>query len=284
VAKSALAVFAPLALVNMKYTLGFVVLFAVKCCVDRRFPLRKQDIPIMALCAVFGQLLYFACEYGAMSYLPVSLISIVLAFVPAVSVLAEFLLFRRRANRKVVIGMAVGIIGVVMVIGGDFSGIGPGAAIGYLLSFGAVICWNVYNFVTTRLTNQYKPFDLTIYQTCCTALISLPFLLRNMPDWSLVTGEVVLSLCFLGLICEGIGFIIFVNALAKLGPTPVAMFSNMLPVTTTFFGWLLLGEHIGALQLAGGAIVVACGVLVLREKDRLDTTRLVAEHERHGRE
>jgi drug/metabolite transporter (DMT)-like permease len=44
----------------------------------------------------------------------------------------------------------------------------------------------------------------------------------------------------------------------------------MLPVTSTFFGWLCLGEMISPMQIVGGIVVVAAGSMViwLKGKDR----------------
>ncbi|MDR3305484.1 MAG: DMT family transporter [Clostridiales Family XIII bacterium] len=273
-AKAALTAIAPLALVCVKYSLGIIVLLTVKSIVDRRFFFGRRDIPLLLVCAVFGDIIYFACEYGAMSYLPVSVISIVLAFVPAVSVLLEYILWKRRANMRIGLGIAVGIVGVALVIGGDFSAFLSGSAAGYLLVFGAVFAWNIYNFSTVKLTGSYHPLDLTLYQSVCAALLSLPFLLHSLPPAELFFSEEVFAgVLYLGLFSEGCGFLIYVNALRAIGPTPISLYSNMLPVSTTFFGWLLLGEHIGPIQIAGGAVVVAAGVMVIWEKDKLDTIR-----------
>ncbi|MDR1815625.1 MAG: DMT family transporter [Clostridiales Family XIII bacterium] len=270
-AKSALTVVSPLPLVCIKYLLGCAVLLSIKLARDRRFPFSKRHLPLLIICSVTGELLYYACEYGAMAYLPVSVISIVLAFVPAVSIVLEKVLYHRRTGALLWLGIAASIVGVALVIGGGLSDFRGGAGIGYVLIFGAVFCWNAYNFLTQRLAKAYRPFDLTLYQTICTALIALPFLLHDLPAAAALAQPPVLwGLVYVGVVCESIGFLIYVNAVGKLGPTPCAMFSTMLPVSTTFFGWLCLGERVLPLQLLGGAVVIVSGILVLREKARLD--------------
>ena len=272
-AKAALAVIAPLPLICIKYTVSFVMLLLIKLAIDRRFHFALRDLPLLIVCSVSGELLYYTCEYNAMSYLPVSVISIVLSTVPAVSVAIEFFLYKRRANRPVVIGVAVGIVGVVLVIGVDLTAFLSESGIGYLFVFGAVFCWNIYNFATAGLTDKYKTLDLTLYQTACTVLLSLPFLLHAPPPASAFTPFVIFGVLYLGLISGGMTLFLYVNALARLGPTPVSIMSNMLPVTTTFFGTLLLGERILPLQFVGGAIVVIAGIIVIWEKDKLDVAR-----------
>ena len=48
------------------------------------------------------------------------------------------------------------------------------------------------------------------------------------------------------------------------------MFSNFLPVTATIFGWLFLGETIGMMQFAGGALVIASSCVVIAEKGKME--------------
>jgi drug/metabolite transporter (DMT)-like permease len=273
VAKSVLLVFSPLQLVFMKFCLGFLMISTIKIISDRRFFFRKKDIPLLILCALVGELIYFACEYGAMDYLPVSVITIVLAFIPAVSVITEYLLFKTKANFTIVFGIIASIVGVALVIGGDFRAFLSGGVIGYLLIFGAVFSWNVYNFMTKGLTKTYKPLDLTMYQTFCTALLALPFLIHNCPPPELWTIDIWTGLLFIGAISEGVGFVIYVNAIHVIGPTPCSVYSNMLPVATTIFGWILLGEHIGPVQIAGGIIVMASGFVVIWQKGKLDAEK-----------
>jgi drug/metabolite transporter (DMT)-like permease len=49
------------------------------------------------------------------------------------------------------------------------------------------------------------------------------------------------------------------------------MFSNFLPITSAFFGWVLLGEALTGMQMLGGIIVVAAACIVIREKGRIDS-------------
>ncbi len=145
--------------------------------------------------------------------------------------------------------------------------------IGYLLVLGAVFSWNAYNFITAGLSRKYRPLDLTLYQTICTALLALPFLLHDLPPASAFAGITLPVVLYLGCVSEGLGIMLYVNAINKLGPTPCALFSNMLPVSTVIFGWLILGEQIFPVQMVGGVIVVVAGILVIREKGRLDEKR-----------
>ena len=257
VAKHALELLQPLTLLSLKYAIGLIPIFIIKMKTDRKGMVRKKDIPLFILCSIFGEILYFTCEYTAMDFIPVSLITIILAFVPAFAIIIERVVFKRKATKAMGIGVVVCVLGVVLIIGVDIEQLLQGRWIGYLLAFGAVLCWNAYNFLTASLHENYTSITLTCTQLICTSLLILPYAIHTMPPAESFTPPIIAGLIYLGVINAGIGFLITVRSLHVIGPTASAMFSNFLPVTSTFFGWLFLGEMITGMQVVGGVIVIA---------------------------
>ena len=92
-AKWALELLPPGSLMFFKFALGFVFVWLIKVFLHKKWFMRKKDIPLFIACAIFGQVCYYECEYNAMALMPVALISIVLAFVPAVSIVLERIIY-----------------------------------------------------------------------------------------------------------------------------------------------------------------------------------------------
>ena len=128
----------------------------------------------------------------------------------------------------------------------------------------------MYNFLTARLGEGYSGVTLAFTQLCCTVLLVMPYALHTMPPIVDFTPGVIGGIIYLGLGSAGIGFFIMVNGLKVLGPTISAMFSNFLPVTATFFGWLFLGQVVGISQLLGGVIVIVSSCIVIAEKGKME--------------
>ena len=274
VAKNALEVFRPLNLMFSKYLGGLIVITAIKVAAERRFTVRKKDIIFFVLCSLTGQVLYYFCEYTAMEYIPVALITIILSFVPIISILIERVFFKTKMSVRIIIGLVVCVIGVGLVIGADFKSLFSGRALGYLLAFGAVISWNMYNFITARISRTYTELTMAFNQLLCTVLISLPYAAAVMPPAECFTPKIILSLAYLGVGSAGTGYLIYVRGVKYLGPTVSSLFSNFLPVTSTFFGWLILGQSLGIMQIAGGLIVIVSACYVIIEKSRLQKQEL----------
>ncbi len=269
-AKQALTVMEPLSLIFFKYAIGFLFVLGVKLKLDGRGLMRKKDIPMFVICALFGEVGYFFLEYSAMDYLPVALVTIVLAFVPGLSIIIDKVVFKKKATGKMIVGMLLSVLGIILVIGFDYKILFQGRLIGYLLAFGAVVSWNLYNFLTASLHEKYSSATLTLNQLTCTVLMVGPYALGHLPASQVITPGVVGGILYLGILSTGLGFLIQVKALHVLGPTVTAIFSNLLPITTTFFGWLFLKETISFAQMLGGAVVIAAGYIVIKEKGRLE--------------
>lgn len=270
-AKTSQTAFETMTIVSMKYFLAILVVTVMKIASKSHTPLRKKDIPVFLTCSLLGQVIYFYCEYKAMDYMPVGLITVVLAFLPICSIFTEWILYHRRPTGKMIGGVLFCIVGVALIIGVDLDAVLSGQFIGYLLCCCALFCWNAYNFVCERLTDKYDKFTMTFNQMIGTILLTLPMGLSQFPGFSAFDDpKIILSICFQGLICSGLGFSVYMYSLKILGSTTMAVYNNFLPITTAVLGWLLLGEHLAGLQIAGMAVTIAAGLMVIREKARLD--------------
>lgn len=281
-AKHALEALDPITLIFFKYIPASVMILIFKLVLDRDFRVHKRDLLMFALCALLGEILYFSCEYSAMDYMPVSLITILLSFVPVVSILIERIAFKKKPSRRMIIFICICIAGVVLIIGTDIRSIMSGRLIGYLFCFGAIMVWNAYNYLTAYMGDKYSDITMTFWQMVFTLVLSAPYAATHWPAASQLTPSVLWGVAYLGFISAGLGFYVFVYGLTKLGPTTNAVYSDFLPVTATLFSWLFLGEKIGAVQILGGIIVIVSGYIVIKEKSRMDSREQYADKERRN--
>lgn len=272
VAKNALETLDPFTLMFFKYGIGFLVILVIKLKLDKIL-IRMKDIPMFLACAIFGDIGYFYFEYSAMDYLPISLITILLSFVPIASLLTERVLYKKSITRLMTLGAITCTIGVMLVIGADFGQMLSGRLIGYGLAFGAVTTWNAFNFITASMHDRYTSITVTFYQLTFAILLLFPYAMTHLPSVADLDKEVIFGVIYLGIFSAGIGFYIQVKALHILGVTPAAMFSNFMPITSTFFGWVLLDEWISSLQFLGGVIIITSAAVVIREKERIGTEK-----------
>ena len=270
VAKDALNYAGTFFILNCKYFLG-CLLIAVVCAKKEGIHLpRMKDLPLLIASTLVGHIIYFYCEYGALATVPVANITIVLAFLPIASIIIEKIIFKRKTTAKLFLFMICLVIGIFFVIGSDFTSLRGGSATGYLFCAGALAAWLAFLFLTEAVTNLYGAIQTAFYQTFIAWILTLPAMIPHVSALPDMPPLVLIEFVYLGLISEGVCFLIEITGLEKLGPTVSAVYNNFLPVTSAFFGFVLLHQNLVLLQCFGGLVVIIFGYLVIREKDRVD--------------
>jgi drug/metabolite transporter (DMT)-like permease len=178
--------------------------------------------------------------------------------------LAAWLLWRQKPSSMFLVGLALALAGVGMLVRTslDFS---PSALLGDGLGVVTAMFYAWYLLSVKDLRDRGAPtLQLMAVTTTLTAVILLPV--------ALASGEVLLPagasgwLILLGLawISHAAGQGLIAYALAHL---PAAFSSVGLlfqPVMAAAFAWVLLGEPLVALQVAGGAVVLVAIYLARR--------------------
>jgi len=171
--------------------------------------------------------------------------------------LAAWLLWRHKPSALFLVGLALALAGVGLLVRSslDFS---PRALLGDGLGVVTAMFYAWYLLSVKRLRDRgAATLQLMAVTTTLTAVILLPV--------ALASGEVMLPagasgwLVLLGLawISHAAGQGLIAYALAHLPAAFSSVGLLVQPVMAAAFAWLLLGEPLVALQVAGGAVVLA---------------------------
>ena len=163
-------------------------------------------------------------------------------------------------------GIGLGLLGVGLVtlgrpearLGGDTSGV--------VLMLLAAFAWGLYTTLARPVLDRgASPVGLTFWGI----VISFPILVAlAAPDiadtpWDRLGVWEWAAIVFSGGLSTGLAYGIWNAAVKAVGPSKTAAFSNLVPFVGLGAGAVLLGEPIRALQVVGGALIVA-GVVVAR--------------------
>ena len=177
--------------------------------------------------------------------------------------LAAWLLWRQRPSGLFLAGLAMALLGVLLLVQASLA-FSPTALLGDGLGVVTAVFYAWYLLSVKGLRDRGAgTLQLMAATTTITALILLPV--------ALASGEVLLPggaqgwLKLLGLawISHAAGQGLIAHALAHLpaGFTSVGLLLQ--PVIAAFFAWMLLGEPLVPVQVAGGAVVLA-GIYLAR--------------------
>ena len=265
--KVAVAVFPPMTLGAVRFAMALVLLFtmyriSLKKTDGKFFDNVKEDLPLLVCSGLTGVTFYFFGENNGVALVTASEASIIVAAIPVLTVIAEWVFSKIAADSKQALlgwkhwlGAVVSMAGVILVAGVSLSL--SGSIKGYLYMGGAALCWVTYGLLTRPLFERKRSRIYVVFWQNLVGFIGfLPFAYMERAAWTLPPLNVFLHVVFLGLCCSAMGYWLYAHALEALGISTAAVFINLIPVVTVIAGFFILGDRLTLLQLAGAALVI----------------------------
>ena len=228
-----------------------------------------------ALLAGFGLLAVAgvqACYFAAISRIPVGVALLVEYLAPALVLGWVRFVQRRPVTRAAALGVVLAVGGLACVVE-VWSGLGFDA-LGLLLALGAACCQVGYFVLSDQGSDAGEeapdPLGVIAYGLLVGALV-LTVVARpwNM-DWSVLAGSAdmdgtavaaSLLLGWIVLIATVVAYVTGVLSVRRLSPQVAGVVACLEAVIATVLAWVLLGEHLSAPQIIGGAVVL-CGAFI----------------------
>ena len=225
---------------------------------------RRTMLAAFALGAV-GYSMQAALYFAALTRMDASLLSMLLYTFPAMVVAAAIALGRETANRRRTGALLVSSGGLALVLLG--AGAGSFDWLGAALGFGAALTYTAYILVSDRVGGDLAALPLSALITTGAAMT---FGLAGTATGSIDTGFAGtgwLWLAAIAIVSTVTPITLFFAGLRRVGPSTASILSTLEPLTTVALAFVVFGETLTGLQLAGAAIVLGAAVLLnLRPK------------------
>lgn len=184
---------------------------------------------------------------------------------PIFVTLAVWLLYRRRPGGLFLTGMAVALGGVAALLGGDLRLSGRALA-GDCLGVVTAMFYAAYQLAITRLRSRAATASIMAWSGLFTAAALLPLALLSGEQVLPATATGWLTLFGLALISQAAGQSLIAYAMAHLPATFSSVGLLLQPVMAALFAWVLLGETLGSIEIAGG-IAVLIGIRIAQRAE-----------------
>jgi drug/metabolite transporter (DMT)-like permease len=182
--------------------------------------------------------------------------AIIIASVPLlVAVLALRFDHAERATGSRLVGLLIGFTGVVVLVGIDVAGRGDellGAAFILIASLG----YAAGPMVLRRHLSDADQRAVMGVALAIAAVFLTPVTLVGLPS-EMPSGDALLSIVVLGLLCTAAAFVVFGRLIAEIGPGRALVITYVNPVVALALGMAVLGEHPGAGAIAGLLLILA---------------------------
>src|SRR4051812_36537586 len=256
----------PAAIVFTRTALAALVLlpFAVKG--GGMSPLWRRAPSLFALGAVQVAGPFLLISAGE-QHIASSLAGILVASAPIfTAILAIWLDQGERLSGAGIVGVAIGIVGVGLLLGVDLGG-SSAALLGGLMVVLASVGYALGGFALKRWFRGYQPLALVAGTMSASALMTLPLMLLDTPAHvGLDTAGAMLAL---GLGGTGIAFVIYYTLNHAIGPTRTSLVAYVAPVFAVVYGVTLLDEDFRLTTALGIVLIVGGSWLAARAPARV---------------
>ena len=196
--------------------------------------------------------------------------ALIFATLPLLTLLLASLLGREEMTGAKAAGVTITIAGVAGMLGESlFAAAGGREWVGAAAVFGAALCGAVCSVLYRPYLERYPAVRVGAAAMLASVIVlTVPAaaegLFSSLPHTSPAGWASVL---FIGL-SSGLGYVLWLWALAHATPTRVTVFLSLSPATAVLFGALLLGEPVTAGTFAGLVAVIAGLYVATRDPAR----------------
>jgi len=208
-----------------------------------------------------------ACYFAAISRIPVGVALLVEYLAPALVLGWVRFVQRRPVTRAAALGVVLAAGGLACVVE-VWSGLSFDA-VGLLLALAAACCQVGYFVLSDQGsdagTEAPDPLGVIAYGLLVGALLLTAVARPWTMDWSVLKGDAhmngnavpaALLLAWIVLIATVLAYVTGVVSVRRLSPQVAGVVACLEAVIATVLAWVLLGEHLSAPQIIGGAVVL----------------------------
>lgn len=174
-----------------------------------------------------------------------------------------------RPVRLVVVALAVGVAGTVLLVTGTETarGAAEASAVGALLALGAGVSYAVYAVIAKLSVTRSAPLPVAALTFTAAALILTPALL-----WAVAPGrQLALGwpwLLYLGSVTTAGAYAAYTAGLRHVPASVAGIVTLLEPLTATLLAVLVFGERLGPGGVLGAALLFAALGLLIRAQPR----------------
>jgi drug/metabolite transporter (DMT)-like permease len=181
------------------------------------------------------------------------LASIIQAAVPIFNALIAFVAFREvKVTGARLVGVAVGFVGVALLVGAQ----PEGKVLGALAVVGMAFCYGLGGLLAGRHLKPVKPIVVAFATTAIATVAALPAAViqapSHAPNWKTIGSVIVL-----GIPGTALAYLLFFGLVAGAGAAYASLVTYLIPPIALAYGAIFLGERFGAAAFGGLALILA---------------------------
>lgn len=230
----------------------FIIIFA-----RQKFKFTRQQFWLLILqscCTAILNLSYMA----AFTFIPLSLAVIIFFTFPIMTLMVVPFVFGGRLSRAKIVIFFIAFMGLVLVVGPQFSNLNP---IGIGLALTAAVASVIQLLCMSKLVKEISPFAM-LYSVHVIAMFITFAIMASLVYTDNIAAPVPfnvnMGLYFAGVVvCYSLGYAIFTQVAKNLEPATISFVANIEPIVTVALAIWLFHETLSTVQAIGAIVVIS---------------------------
>jgi drug/metabolite transporter (DMT)-like permease len=248
---------------RMVFSVPFFIGVAIWARRQHTEPLNTHDRLLVLGLGLIGYYLSSFLDFLGLQYISAGLERLILFLYPTMTVILSALLYKRAIGRKVIAAMALSYAGIALVFLHDVGAKEGGIVLGASLVFASTLSYSIYLVGAGHAIARIGTLRFTAYASLvASAACVLQFVvMRPMSalDLSLRVYELSIAMAIFSTVLP---VFLLSFAIRHIGSGSASLIGTIGPVSTIYMAYVILGESLSLLQIAGSALVLV-GVLII---------------------
>ena len=176
----------------------------------------------------------------------------------------------QRATGTRLAGIAVGFVGVALLVGAQTGG----QVVGAVAVLAASLCYAASALFAGKRARTIPPLHLAAGQLGCGLLLMAPFGLLQLPGEA-PPARAVLAIVALGALGSALAYVLYFALIARAGASRAILVTYLVPAFALVYGAVFLDEKVTASAVAGLVLILA-GTTLATGVARLRRARVAA--------
>lgn len=220
----------------------------------------RAHAPVLVLLGLTGSGLFNTLQYMALERTAAMSAGIINSTSPVMIVAVSYLLNGERISARRMAGIALSLLGVLVVIGkGDLATLaGLAFNAGDLIMLGAMVLWAIYTALLDRRP-QIHALSFAAVTFAIAAALNLPLAAGELA-WGArieLSGPAIAAIAYTAIFPSFLAYLLFNRGVEIIGPARAGAFMHLVPLFTAVLAITFLGEVPGLHHAAGLALILS---------------------------
>ena len=230
-----------------------------------REKIKKEDIPMLFLCAFFGVAVNQMCFFMGLKHTTPINASLIMTTTPILVLVTSAILIKEKITFQKMVGIANGAIGAIILIskGGSFL-LQQDQLLGDALIFTNAISYGIYLVLVKKLMTRYHPITIVKWVFTFSIFMVLPFGWNDVKavEWSTFTPTIWFAFAYVLIAVTFLAYLFNAFALKVVNPSVASIYIYLQPLFASIIALTMGKDELDEIKILAGILIFAGVFLV----------------------